>query len=170
MLEDALEEQCLICIATLTDEETSNPTRCTAPVGTLGLIRASREMEDGRSNLVLHGVIRVRFLAWPGGKDYPYAHIAPMSSDPLPAGEAPPMISKLRDKVNTVLSGFPVDLKEQINIVLDRASSDAAVLADAVAQQFVQDASLRLQLLSESSLEVRYDVLMAILDDLAAHD
>jgi hypothetical protein len=69
--------------------------------------------------------------------------------------------------VNTVLTGFPTELKAQINEVLDRAASDAAVLADAVAQQFVQDTSLRLQLLSESSLEARYDYLFCILDELA---
>lgn len=169
MLDDALEGDCLICVGTLLEEEDKNPAGCVAPVGTIGLIRASREMEDGRSNLVLHGVLRVRFLSWPGGKDYPYAHIVPMSSDPFPSGEAPLMVSKLRDCVNEALSGFPVEVKERINEVLDRASSDATVLADAVAQQFVQDADIRLQILSEPSLDARYELLFRYLTMIINH-
>ena len=75
MLEEALESHCMICVGTLLKEETDDLTSCVHPIGTVGLIRTSREMEDGRSNLVLHGISRVRFSAWPGGKKYPNAHI-----------------------------------------------------------------------------------------------
>ena len=163
MLEDALEGDCMICVGTLLKEESDNLASCVHPIGTVGLIRASREMEDGRSNLVLHGVYRVRFSAWPGGKDYPYAHIIPMSGDPFPSDEGPLMASKLRDKVNEVLSGFPLEVKKQINQVLDRASDEPAILADAVSQQFVQDTDIRLQILSEPSLDARYDLLFRYL-------
>lgn len=166
MLDDALEEDCLICVGTLTSEEKANPTLCTASIGTLGLIRASHELEDGRSNMVLHGVVRVRFLSWPGGKDYPYAHIAPLTTEPLPPDEAPLMVSRLRDQVNATLTGFPSEVKEQLNKILDRASSEPAVLADAVAHQFVQENSLRMQLLAESSLEARYELLFEALQKL----
>lgn len=166
MLDDALEDQCLICVGTLTGEETDNPTRCTATVGTLGLIRASHEMGDGRSNLVLHGVIRVRFLSWPGGRDYPYAHIVPMTTEPLSPDEAPVMVSRLRDKVNEALSGFSTEIKAQLNEVLDRANSEPAVLADAVAHQFVQDNALRMRLLAENSLETRYELLFQALEEI----
>lgn len=166
MLDDALEEDCLICVGTLTSEEKANPTLCTASIGTLGLIRASHELEDGRSNMVLHGVVRVRFLSWPGGKDYPYAHIAPLTTEPLPSDEAPLMVSRLRDQVNATLTGFPTEVKEQLNKILDRASSEPAVLADAVAHQFVQENSLRMQLLAESSLEARYELLFEALQKL----
>jgi Lon protease-like protein len=120
-------------------------------------------MEDGRSNLVLHGVYRVRFSAWPGGKSYPVAHIVPMTADPFPSDEGPLMASKLRDRVNEALSGFPLEVKKEINHVLDRANDEPSILADAVAQQFVQDPEIRLQILSEPSLDARYELLMRYL-------
>lgn len=169
MLEDALEGDCMICVGTLLEEESPDLTSCVHPIGTVGLIRASREMEDGRSNLVLHGVYRVRFSAWPGGKSYPYAHIVPMTADPFPSDEGPLMASKLRDRVNEALSGFPQEVKEQINGLLDRASDEPAILADAVAQQFVQDTEIRLQILSEPSLDARYDLLMRYLTMIRDH-
>lgn len=163
MLEDSLEDHCMIAVGTLIAEESNDLTSCVHPIGTVGLIRTSREMEDGRSNLVLHGVYRVRFSAWPGGKSYPVAHIVPMTADPFPSDEGPLMASKLRDRVNEALSGFPIDVKKQINHVLDRANDEPAILADAVAQQFVQDYEIRLQILSEPSLDARYDLLMRYL-------
>ena len=51
-----------------------------APVGTIGLVRASREQEDGTSQLLLHGVMRVRFTEWHDDRDYPYASIEPVIS------------------------------------------------------------------------------------------
>ena len=163
MLEDALESHCMICVGTLVEDESDDLNSCVHPIGTVGLIRSSRELEDGRSNLVLHGVYRVRFSAWPGGKSYPFAHIVPMSADPFPSDEGPLMSSKLRDRVNEVLSGFPLEVKKEINSVLDRAKDEPAILADAIAQQFVQDTDIRLQILSEPSLDARYDLLLRYL-------
>ena len=163
MLDEALEDHCMICVGTLVEEETRDLNSCVHPIGTVGLIRASREMEDGRSNLVLHGVYRVRFSAWPGGKNYPYAHIVPMTADPFPSDEGPLMASKLRDRVNEALSGFPAEVKKEINHVLDRTNGEPVILADAVAQQFVQDPDIRLQILSEPSLDARYELLMRYL-------
>ncbi len=163
MLEDSLEDHCMICVGTLVAEECDELTSCVHPIGTVGLIRTSREMEDGRSNLVLHGVYRVRFSAWPGGKSYPVAHIVPMTADPFPSDEGPLMASKLRDRVNEALSGFPLEVKKEINHVLDRANDEPSILADAVAQQFVQDPEIRLQILSEPSLDARYELLMRYL-------
>ena len=170
MLDDALESHCMICVGTLTSEEGVDLNSCVHPIGTIGLIRTSREMEDGRSNLVLHGVYRVRFSAWSGGKSYPYAHIVPMTADPFPSGEGPFMASKLRDKVNEALSGFPKEVKQEINRVLDRAHDEPTILADAVAQQFVQDSDIRLQILSEPSLDARYDQLLRYLTMIRDHN
>ncbi len=60
------------------------------------------------------------------------------------------------------------EVKKEINQVLNRASEEPSVLADAVAQQFVQDHDLRLQLLGEPSLDARYELLLDHLDALIA--
>ena len=42
-------------------------------VGTIGLVRASHEQEDGTSRLLIHGVIRVEFTEWHLDRQYPYS-------------------------------------------------------------------------------------------------
>ena len=59
MLEEALEGEFMFCIANLLGDDSTDPERCAAPVGTVGLIRASQESENGTSNLVLQGIFRV---------------------------------------------------------------------------------------------------------------
>lgn len=161
MLEEALESHCMICVATAIadEEEELSPKDFTHSIGTVGLIRTSREMEDGRSNLVLHGVHRVHFRLWKTDKVYPTAELAPFNSSPIPFDEAPLRVSQLRDEVNATLSGFPIDVKKQINNLLDQAKDQPAILADAIAQQFVNDTELRLKLLSERVVANRFDLL-----------
>lgn len=165
MLEDALESHCMICVASaIADEEEGvSPKEFTHPIGTVGLIRTSREMEDGRSNMVLHGIHRVQFRSWKTSTLYPTAEIAPIDSSPMPFDEAPLRVSQLRDEINTVLSGFPTDVKQQINGLLDQTKGQPAILADAVAQQFVNDTELRLKLLSETIVSNRFDMLSEFL-------
>ncbi|MDP0490517.1 MAG: LON peptidase substrate-binding domain-containing protein [Verrucomicrobiota bacterium JB023] len=168
MLEDALESHCMICVGTLRGEEQDHPGDCTAPVGTIGLIRASREQEDGRSNLILHGIYRVNFLDWTQEKPYPYAHIVPATSDPLPSDEVHRKMSTLRDLVNDAIAGLPGDVCDQINAMLDKASDEPSVLADAVAQQFAQDPDLRYDLLEAPSVAERYEILFGYLPQIKA--
>ena len=79
------------------------------------------------------------------------------------------MVSKLRDRVNEALSGLPPEVKKEINRVLNRASDEPAILADAVSQQFVQDPDVRLQILSEPSLDARYGLLLRYLTMIRDH-
>ena len=50
MLAEAIEGNCLFCVGNLVEPQFEDPDRGAAPVGTLGLIRASREAEDGTPN------------------------------------------------------------------------------------------------------------------------
>lgn len=159
MLDEALEDHCMICVGTLIKEESEPLKDCVHGIGTIGLIRTSREMEDGRSNLVLHGVARVHFSCWLDEKPYPLAYIVPMTTEPFSPEEGPLMILRMRDKVNEALTGFPPEIKQQANQALDQVKGDPSILADAIAQQFIQDSATRLQILSEPSLETRFDLL-----------
>ena len=159
MLQDALEGDCLFCIARLLGEEADDPSLCTDTVGTIGLIRASRELPDGRSHLILHGVCRVHFRGWSAEKSYPYADIAPFQSVDIPTSDAPEQVQRLRDAVSKILANFPDDVIEQVNELLDRAS-DPFIMADAVAQQFVHDQALRQALLEEPEVGVRIDLIV----------
>lgn len=160
MLEDALKGDCLFCVARLTaSEEQEDLAACTAPIGTAGLIRASRERPDGRSDLILHGVVRVRFLEWLAENSYPYVRIEPMGSDNLDEKRARQESKRLRDAVENVLLGLPDNVVEQVESLLERAS-DPTIMCDAIAQQFVHEADLRQTLLEEPSICNRIDLLI----------
>ena len=47
MLADTLSGSCFFAVGRLLGKETKNYSRCVAPVGTMGLVRASRELDDG---------------------------------------------------------------------------------------------------------------------------
>lgn len=159
MLTDALHGDCLFCVARLIGEETDDPSLCTDPVGTIGLIRAARELPDGRSHLLLHGVCRVEFNGWTADKAYPLADITPFHSVDVSKAEAPAKVKRLREAVAQTLASFPEDVSGQINEILDRADSPS-IMADAVAQQFVQEAALRQALLEEREVSTRIDLLV----------
>jgi uncharacterized protein len=159
MLSDALESNCMICVGTLLGKESKNPAECAAPIGTIGLIRASREQEDGRSNLLLHGILRIRFNAWLDEKPYPFANIEPAPSKPLDVFESKLAVDNLRGAVDQALRTFPDETKERVKATLDRAQDNPAILADAVAQQFIQNPSMRRQLLEEPEVAKRMEFL-----------
>ena len=160
MLTEALEGDCMFCIARLTGTEVPDLASCSAPVGTVGLIRASREQPDGRSELILHGVCRVTFTEWLPGKPYPLASISPIPSPPLDQQASVGEARRLRDAVEAVLLGFPEEVVRQVRELLDRAA-DPAVMSDAISQQFVQDSDLRQALLEEPEVTRRIDTIIA---------
>jgi Lon protease-like protein len=165
MLEDALESDCLFCVGRLTADESVPLEECTAPIGTAALIRASREQADGRSNLVIHGVARVRFLEWLPSRPYPFSRIEPVVSAPLAPHQAPLEYSRLRDAVEQVLLGLPSEVQNEVETLLDR-TTDPAIMSDAIAQQFVHEPPLRAQLLEELDVSRRIGMIIDHLNSL----
>jgi len=163
MLEEAIEGDCMFCIGNLLGDDSSDPNRCAAPVGTIGLIRASRESEEGTSNLLLHGVFRVYFDEWHDDKPYPYASIRPVLDTTLPVSEEKDYLDRLRRAINRALSNFPSEVNEQVNATLDKAG-DAATCSDAVAQQFIHAPNDRQRLLETPEVRKRIDFLIQFLE------
>ncbi len=164
MLEEALEGDCMFCVGNLLGDDSSDPDRCAAPVGTIGLIRASRESEQGTSNLLLHGVFRVYFEEWLDDKPFPHAKIRPVLDTTLSAAEEKESLNRLRRAINRALSSFPSEVNEQINATLDKAG-DSATCSDAVAQQFIHDPNDRQRLLETPEVRKRIDFLIQFLEN-----
>lgn len=162
MLEEALEGDCMFCVGNLLGDDSSDPDRCAAPVGTIGLIRASRESEAGTSNMLLHGVMRVYFEEWLDDKPYPHARIRPVLDTTLPKGEEEEAMSGLRAAIHQALAGFPEEVTQQVDTILDRAG-DSATASDAVAQQFIHDPNDRQRLLDTPEVRKRVDFLIHFL-------
>jgi ATP-dependent Lon protease len=134
--------------------ETVDPSDSVDPVGTLGLVRASQEQEDGTSQLLLHGVLRVRFVDWPGGRVYPFAEIEPIASEPMPTDQAAAAICRLRALAGEMLMNIPDEVSTTVMSLLNQVD-DPALMGDLVAQQFVQDPEVRQSLLADSCVGTR---------------
>jgi len=160
MLNDALADNFMICVANLHSEETLNPADCTSKIGTIGFIRASHEQDDGCSNLILHSIIRVEFLSWKTNSRYPKAKIRPIPSiTPPNSNSTKLLIESLRHATSHILSQFPPEAGTKINDSLDKVNEDIGTLTDVVAQQFVNHDKTRQALLEESNPHKRAETL-----------
>ncbi len=157
MLEDSLEGDCFFAVARLIGEEGS-PSMSVAPVGTIGLVRASHEQEDGTSQLLLHGVMRVRFTEWHDENEYPYASIEPVISYFSPENQSVAAMKTLRGAVEDAIRPLPEEVQAGVFALLDRAD-DPALMTDIVCQQFIHEADLRQQLLETESVGARIPVI-----------
>jgi len=154
MLAEALAGSCFFAVTRLTAEEGDHPAECTAPIGTIGLVRASREMEDGTSNLLLHGVIRVRFLEWLPGADYPTARIAPVPSTFEPEEQSEAAMQSLREATEHATAELPGEVRDAM-LAMTGNIDDPAILADVLSQHFLHDPDERQELLETESVAAR---------------
>ncbi|MGA0898897.1 MAG: LON peptidase substrate-binding domain-containing protein [Luteolibacter sp.] len=164
MLADALEGDCVFAVARLLSEETENIKDCVAPIGTVGLIRASRESEDGTSQLLLHGVLRVRFVGWHVEREYPQATIEPLTGEFEPENQAEAAMKTLRAAVEDAVHDLPEEVQQGIFSLLDQAD-EPGLLTDIICQQFVQDPDLRQELLEIESVGERIPLICKYLVD-----
>lgn len=153
MLAEALEDSCFFAVARLLGPETSDPSRCASPIGTIGLIRASRELEDGTSNLLLHGVIRVKFVDWLESP-YPKARILPIPSIFEPESQTNGALEALHEAAGIVSRDLPLEVRDAL-AAMTRQIDDPSILADVMAQQFLHDPEERQDLLEMESAAAR---------------
>ncbi|TAE74550.1 MAG: hypothetical protein EAZ65_09560 [Verrucomicrobia bacterium] len=153
MLADTLAGTCFFAVGRLTGKETKKLERCVAPVGTVGLVRASRELDDGTSNLLLHGVIRIRFVEWLQAP-YPMARIEPIPSIFEPESQTRAALEALQEAAEAVTRGMPAGFRETVTAMTSQID-DPSILADVMAQQFLHDANERQTLLEMESAAAR---------------
>jgi uncharacterized protein len=158
MLGEALEGDCFFAVARLLGEEDGNPADFVAPVGTIGLVRASREQDDGTSQLLIHGVMRVRFTEWLDERDYPYASIEPVISEFSPKSQSQAAMKTLRGGVEDAMRNLPEEVQNGVFALLDRAD-DPGLMTDIISQQFIHEADIRQRLLEMDSIGDRIPVI-----------
>lgn len=162
MLGDALEGDCFFAVARLLKEEGDDVASCVSPVGTIGLVRASREQEDGTSQLLIHGVMRVRFIEWHNDHPYPYATIEPVLSTFQPEAQAEAAIKTLRGAVEDAIRHLQEEVQSGVFALLDRAD-EPGLMTDIICQQFIHDPDLRQRLLEMESIGDRIPVICEFL-------
>lgn len=165
MLDDALAGECVFAVGRLEqDDDTGEDV--ISPIGTAGLVRASKEGGDGTSQLLLHGVIRVRFSEWLDEKPYPYALIEPVMCEPVSEKQAKGALRTLRGAVEDAIAVLPEDVRNGVLSLLDQAD-EPGLMADLVAQQFVHEADLRQELLETKGVGDRIRILCGFFEKLS---
>lgn len=147
MLAEALAGDCIFAVGRVKDDGDSETI---SPIGTAGLIRACREREDGTSELLLHGVIRVRFKEWLEESPFPCALIEPVLPEPMGGKNGEAAMSTLRGTVEDGIAHLPEEVRTGVASLLDQAD-EPGLMADLVAQQFVHEPDLRQKLLETVS-------------------
>lgn len=144
------------------DEDPGDYASCTAEIGTIGLIRASQLQENGTSELLLHGFMRVKALEWIYDRPYPRVRIAPHLLDDEPAADNLDLMDDLRSAVRAAISPLSEETKQYLETQIV-AADNSQLLSDVIAQQFIQDATIRQALLDEADTEKRLRILIALL-------
>lgn len=153
MLQEAIDTHCFFAVANKISAS-EDPNECAAAVGTIGIVRASHEQKDGTSNLLLHGVIRVKFLRWLDGKPYPFAEIEPIPAIFEPESQAAAAVTTLRGCVEDAIKELPAEVQKAVMEMMHR-TDDPVILADIVSQQFIHDTAVRQMLLELESPAAR---------------
>ena len=150
MLAEALAGDCVFAVGRVRQDPNGGEDEI-SEIGTAGLVRASKEGEDGTSQLLLHGVIRVKFMEWLEEKPYPYALIEPCVVDQLEGPQGLAAMKTLHGAVEDATCGLTPEVRDGVLSMLAQAD-EAGLMADLVAQQFVHDPDLRQGLLEMDSV------------------
>ena len=162
MLEWALEHDRMFCIALMkpgiSESVTEDQFFHTAGIG---LISASVTQSDGTSNLMLHGLTRVRFVGFPQLKPFRIAQIEEVPSVTGDAAEADALVHDLREQCSIIrVNGSP--LPDSFQEMLGKIT-DPAVLADTVAHSLIGNASDRQGLIEEADATARLRTILRLL-------
>ncbi len=154
MLNDALESHCMFAIGCSKKDIEENLEESVSHIGTIGLIRASRETEDGTSNLILHGVMRIQFTEWLKEKSYPFAKIEPLVSPEIDKESEIHYQIRLQAAIRRLLPRFDSEVRDYVENIMVQAD-DPYILSDMISQQFIHEPNLRQKLLECIEMEQR---------------
>jgi Lon protease-like protein len=165
MIADALAGDRLLAVATLRGPESSSLARAPLePVAGAGFIEAHERLADGRFNILLRGVARVRLAEEIGGTGRPYREfqveilddVYPEAGPAAVAAEAATLERCVLELARRRKSedGTP-DLAEAV-----ARMRVPARMADAVAAALVSDPAVRLALLAEVDVARRLDAVI----------
>jgi hypothetical protein len=170
MTEAALAGDRLMAVATLRDpSDGANPRAALHPVAGAGFIEAEERLPDGRFNILLRGVARVRLVEELRSTGHPYREFrVELLEDVYPPGGPPVLATQVSTLERCVLE--LARLSEADSGARDLAEAAARMrvpgrLADAVAAALISDTASRLAILEELDVGRRID---RVVDEVAA--
>lgn len=135
------------------------------PITTAGLIRACVKNEDGTSQLMLHGVRRIRITGWAQEQPFRLANIEPVITKPCPTDR----VAALQQQAINLLPPAPENCCDAVKIVRHaiKGMNDPEMVCDILAYHFVKRSCTLKSLLAEPCLQSRYELLISELARLA---
>ncbi|MDA0348260.1 MAG: LON peptidase substrate-binding domain-containing protein [Verrucomicrobia bacterium] len=128
-------------------------------IATLGIIRGCRTQQDGTSQLILHGLARIRLDEIYDEKPYREAEITPLeSTQKIEKSELLKKQSQLLTLVKQLAQSndqFPIDLLKFMESLEDPEN-----FVDMVAYSMISDAELKQSVLNTLVVEDRFDLLI----------
>lgn len=128
-------------------------------VGTAGLIRASYLQPDGTSNLVLHGITRIKVEGIVREEPYRVIRVSPLSSEYAITMQA---ARQMQEEAVHIIRSEPALCEEAPEEFLDCLAKvdDPATFADLAAATFCADPRLRQSVLYSLEVGKRFDILL----------
>ena len=163
MLRWCLERDRFFCIAFKKAGEPDAAPENFSPVGGLGLVRACVGVEDGTSNLILQGLIRVKFGNLLQTDPFRLAEIREFPSDCQNIIEAEALGTKVMEICRDMRiheGSCGINLIQKL-----RDITDPELLADIVTQTFVRDPAEQQRLMEERSVAARMRHLIRYLQE-----
>lgn len=156
MLSQALSTNRMFCIGNREGDHENSPI---SPCTTAGLVRACVQQEDGTSHLLLLGLQRIRFLDWVQEAPFRVAKIEPMETTVGNEKE----VERLKHKVLDMFCQTDTDTAKQLCDALSK-NENMELVCDVLSYHFTRCPKLQQKLLAETSLERRFEMLIAALE------
>jgi len=132
------------------------------PYTTAGLIRACVRNEDGTSQLMLHGVRRIRIKGWTQEQPFRIADVEPLVTEPFDLD----CVSELQRRAAMLLPPPGAAVCEVVDLVRKtiECMRNPELVCDVLAYHFVKRTCTLKSLLSETCLIRRYSMLISELE------
>lgn len=152
MLKDALESDGVFAMAQVIpgQEHLLSGTPALDPMLCAGVVSVHEHLEDGRSNLVLTGVCRMRLESeWPQTKPYREVRAEPLPDAPFEGPEE----AALRAAVFEVMARVPNESGQRLAQVITGKRGGA--LADVIVSSVISDSERRFEVLNQLDVAAR---------------
>jgi|APLak6261674355_1056100.scaffolds.fasta_scaffold04415_2 hypothetical protein len=167
MVKDAVESDGLFAMAQVLPGQEAllqGGTPALEPMLCIGTITVNEQLEDGRYNLVLVGIARARIVReLPQTRLYREVEAELVEDEAIDDGED----GSLRRAVVELVARVPTQVGQRVASVTSRVSGGA--LADVVASTFMQDPAQRFEVLKETDVRQRMEIVTEELLSLVGH-
>jgi ATP-dependent Lon protease len=160
MLQDALDTHRLFAVAGLDVKRASNAFEPAYRIATVGVVRACQGNDDGTSNLLLQGLVRVEFTEIIGEEPYRRMKIRALTSEP---GATEADNARIRTQLSRLLTTrlrLRGESADELTRFL-RGIEDPEIFVDLAAFNLCGDASLKQRLLETLNVHKRLELFSA---------